>query len=211
MKQRSSEWFEARRGCFTASEIHRILGKEGLKATIGAVDTIALEKAVELAFGIDETENFMSSDMQRGVDLEPIAFELFKEKKGLSFLEVEECGFFKIDENSGASPDGLIKTMSEITSVLEIKCPKHLKYFKLVANGSSEIDFKYIAQMNMQMMATKTKECSFVNYLVFNNEEYSHEIIVEKDEALCELISERIKKAVIVRDEYVKTILSNIQ
>lgn len=211
MKQRSSEWFEARRGCFTASEIHRILGKEGLKGTIGAIDAIALEKAVEIAFGIDEQEGFMSSDMQRGVDLEPIAFEMFREKKGLSFLEVEECGFLKIDENSGASPDGLIKTMGEVTSVLEIKCPKHLKYFKLVANGSSEIDFKYLAQMNMQMVATKTKECSFLNYLVFNNEEYSHEILIKKDEALCELMDKRIKEAVKVRDEYVKIILDKIQ
>ena len=210
MQQRSKEWFEARRGRFTASEIHRILGKEGLKGTIGAIDSMGFEKAVESCFGIDEAESFLSADMQRGVDLEPVAFELFKERKELDFLDVEECGFYKIGENAGASPDGLIKTNGVITSVLEIKCPKHLKFFKLVANGASEIDFKYIAQMNMQMLATNTGECSFFNYLLFNNEEYSHEILVKKDDDLCELIKSRVSEASKVRDKYIEQLTSNV-
>tara|TARA_R110000772_G_scaffold149241_1_gene259964 strand:- start:31 stop:681 length:651 start_codon:yes stop_codon:yes gene_type:complete len=216
MEQRSSEWFEARRGRFTASNISNILGgldKKGelLKKTSGAIDTMAFEKAVEIAFGLDEEESFVSSDMQRGIDLEPFAFELIKNKKGLEFAEVEECSFYKIGENAGASPDGLIKTNSKVSAVLEIKCPKHIKFFKIVANGVDEIDRKYIAQMNMQMMATNTKECVFLNYLIFNNEEYSHEIVIKKDEELCKLIDERIEVAVKVRDEYVKQLKNNIQ
>lgn len=210
MQQRSKEWFEARRGRFTASEIHRILGKQGLKGTNGAIDLMGFEKAVESCFGIDETESFLSADMQRGVNLEPVAFELFKEKKELEFLDVEECGFFKIGGNAGASPDGLIKTNGAVTSVLEIKCPKHLKFFKLVANGESEIDFKYIAQMNMQMLSTNTEKCSFFNYLLFNNEEYSHEIIVKKNNTLCDLIESRVKEVSKVRDEYIKKLTNNV-
>lgn len=216
MQQRSSEWFEARRGRFTASNISNILGgldKKGelLKMTSKAIDTMAFEKAVEIVSGIDEEENFVSKDMQRGIDLEPHAFTLLRDKKGLEFLEVEECGFYPIGENAGASPDGLIKRLSKTEAVVEIKCPKHIKFFKLVANGETEIDSKYIAQMNMQMMATNTKECVFLNYLIFNNEEYSHEIIIKKDEELCKLIDDRTKKAVKVRDEYVKQLKNNIQ
>ena len=210
MQQRSNEWFEARRGRFTASNISNILGKAGLKGTIGAIDTMAFEKAVEIAFGIDEEESFVSKDMQRGIDLEPLAFELIKDKKGLEFQEVEECSFYKIGENAGASPDGIIKTNGVISAVLEIKCPKHVKFFKLVANGESEIDSKYIAQMNMQMLATDTDTCLFVNYLIFNNIEYSHEITIKKDEELCELILERVEEATKVRNEYVKQLKNNI-
>lgn len=205
MKQRSKEWYNVRLGRFTASDIVKLLGKETLKTTQTSIDTYAFEKAVESLYGIDEDENFISSDMQRGIDLEPIAFEKFKNEKAFKFLEVKEAHFFPFGEHAGASPDGLVGE----DSVLEIKCPKPKKFFKLVANGVSEIDEKYIAQMQMQMLCTNSKRCYFYNYIIHNGIEHSLELVIERDEEMISLIKERIEKAVKIKKDYLTKLKAN--
>jgi len=114
--QRSDEWHEQRRGKFTASEIVKLLGVKGLGET---GKNYAFDKAVEQLYGEME-ESFISYDMQRGIDLEPLAFAKFKEIKELEFIEVLNCGFFEYENEAGASPDGLVGN----DAILEIKCPR---------------------------------------------------------------------------------------
>ena len=206
MLQRSDEWFEARKGRFTASNISRLLGKESLKKTKDSIDTFAFEKAVESVYGV-ETDQIVSFDMQRGVDLEPYAFAKFKELKSLEFLEVVEVGFYKFGKHAGASPDGVVSNNSN----LEIKCPKRNKFFKLVANGISEIDSKYIAQMQMQMLSIGADQTYFFNYLVENGVEYWHEIIVPRDEKMISLIEERVKIGAKIKLDYIEKLNKNKQ
>lgn len=207
MLQRSEDWFKIRTGKFTASNIYRLLGKENLAKTKQSIDTFAFEKAVEYLYGLNEDENYVTFDMQRGIDLEPLAFKKFKELKELDFIDVKECGFFKYKDHSGASPDGIVGK----DAVLEIKCPKRNKFFKLVSNGINEIDFKYIAQMQMQMLCTKTKKAYFFNYLLENNKEYYHEIIIERDNEFIDLIKKRIEKAIEIKLDYITKISLNKQ
>ena len=141
MLQRSDEWFDARKGRFTASEIYKLLGVKGLGET---GKSYIFEKAVEEVFGLDEEDTFVSFDMQRGIDLEPLAFNKFQEIKALDFMEVEQCGFIEFHKSTGSSPDGLV----DIEAVLEIKCPTRSTFFKLVA--TNEIDQKYFYQMQHQ-------------------------------------------------------------
>lgn len=47
MLQRSLDWFKIRESRFTASDIIRLLGKEGLKMTNQSIELYAFEKAVE--------------------------------------------------------------------------------------------------------------------------------------------------------------------
>lgn len=61
MLQRSEDWFEARKGRFTASDIHKLLGVRGLGQT---GESYIFEKAVEEVFGLDEEDAFVSNDMQ---------------------------------------------------------------------------------------------------------------------------------------------------
>lgn len=207
MEQRSKEWFKARSGKFTASDISRLLGKESLKKTKDSISNMAFEKAVDVVFGHDPEPEFLPADMQRGIDLEPNAFRLFKEIKELEFTEVKECSFYQIDGNSGASPDGLVGNYS----VLEIKCPRRGKFFKYVSNGYEEIDIKYIAQMQMQMLATNTESCFLFNYLVENNEEFHHTIEVKRDEEMINIIEDRIDIASDIRDEFIYKLTNNKQ
>lgn len=204
MEQRSKEWFEVRKGRFTASKISELLGVKGLGLT---GENYAFEKASELVFGLDEEDNFSSFDMQRGVTLEPFAFRKFKELKQFEFLEVKESYFFPFGSDAGASPDGLVGN----DAILEIKCPRPNKFFKLVANGIEAIDKGYIDQMQMQMMCSNSLKCYFFNYIIFNGVEMWHEIEVLRDEKRIDLIKERIKTASELRNEYVEYLTNNKQ
>ena len=194
--QRTVDWKAQRYGKFTASEIVKILGVRGLGET---GKTYAIEKAIEELYGEFE-EQYISYEMQNGIATEPLAFAKFKELKGLDFLEVSECGFFNYEEHAGASPDGIVSD----NSILEIKCPKSTAFFKLVA--TNEIDPKYYAQMQMQMLCTGTDKAYFFNYLIHDGTEYYHEIIVERDEEMIEKIRERLKEAIEIKLEYIKAV-----
>jgi len=204
MEQKSDEWHKVRGTRFTGSEIYKLLGIQGLGAT-GV--TYAFEKACNIVFGVDEEESFISFDMQRGNTLEPFAFNKFAEIKELEFLTVEKCSFFPYGEDAGASPDGLVGS----DAVLEIKAPRPPKFFNLVANGKDAIDKEYIAQMQMEMLCTNSKRCYFFNYIIYNGEPMWHEIIVERDEVMIYKIKERIKEAVIIRDNFVDELRKNKQ
>jgi exodeoxyribonuclease (lambda-induced) len=199
--QRTLEWHNQRLGKFTASEIYKLMGIKALGLT---GQSYAFDKAVEELFGEVES-NFVSYDMERGIELEPLAFAKFKELKSFDFIDVAECGFFDLGFNAGASPDGLVGE----DAILEIKCPKANTFFKLVA--TNEIEDKYIYQMQMQMLATKRNKAHFFNYFIFEGVEHWHEIIIEKDEEICEKILKRISEAEAFKNEYKQNLLNNKQ
>lgn len=202
--QRSPEWFKQRYGKFSASEVHKLLGIKGLGET---GKSYCFKKAIELLYGEDPAERYESPDMRRGIELEPIAFQKFKELKAEDFIDVQETTFFPYGDNAGASPDGLVGK----DAVLEIKCPRSEKFFRLVAEGKDAIDKEYIAQMQMQMLCSNSVRAHFFNYLIFNGSEYWHEIIIERDNEMIEKIKERIEEAVKIRDEYVLLLTTNAQ
>jgi putative phage-type endonuclease len=199
--QRIESWKQERYGKFTASEIVKILGVRGLGET---GKNYAIDKAIEALYGEFE-ENYISYDMQNGIDTEPLAFAKFKDIKSLDFLEVTNCGYFSNCEHSGASPDGLVSD----DAILEIKCPKSSTFFKLVA--TNEIDAKYYAQMQMQMLSTNRNKAYFFNYLVHEGTEYHHEIIVERDEVMIEKIKERLQEVIEIKTDYINKIKLNKQ
>jgi len=203
-QQRSKDWYNVRLGKFTASEIHKILGFKGLGQT---GETYCFEKAVELVYGVDEEERFESSDMKRGIELEPLAFRKFKELKYFDFIDVKESYFFPYNKDAGASPDGVVGD----DSILEIKCPRSNKFFKLLAKGKEAIDSEYYDQMQMQMLCSKSKKAYFFNYMIFKGVEMWHEIIVERDEKRIELIKSRLEEAIKLRNDFVSYLTNNKQ
>lgn len=201
IEQRSEEWRKQRQGKFSASEIYKLMGIKGLGET---GKSYAIDKAIEQLFG-DVDENFVSYDMQRGIEMEPLAFEKFKELKSFEFIDVENCGFFNLLDDAGASPDGLVGS----NSVLEIKCPKPSTFFKLVA--TNEIDPKYFYQMQMQMICTGREKAYFFNYIIIDGLEFWHTIEVQRDDVICDKIIERISEAMQIKNEYINKINNNKQ
>ena len=159
MEQRTQEWFDARKMKFTASRINELLGVKGLGLT---GESYARDVAQEYFF--DKEEMFVSNDMQRGIDLEPMAFDFIKQKFEKDFVSVENCGFFTVGE-MGASPDGLIGD----DAILEIKCPYnsgiHLKNFNIYdADSLKQTHPEYYWQMQLGMIAANLDYGYFVSY-----------------------------------------------
>jgi len=85
--------------------------------------------------------------MQRGIDLEPEARDLFQRVTGLT---VDEIGFAKSRHGFfGCSPDGLILDRSE---GLEIKIPRASKLIQYLENGV--LPEEYRAQVHGSMACT---------------------------------------------------------
>jgi putative phage-type endonuclease len=196
--QRTEQWYNGRLGKFTASEIHKLMGTRGLGQT---GETYAKEKAIEEVFGQIE-ESFKSFDMQRGIDTEPIAFKRFAE---LMDEPVTTCGSFAYNEHSGASPDGLVGE----DAILEIKCPRGNKFFKLVAG--EEIDKEYFYQMQHQMLCTNRNKAYFFNFLIHEFKEYWHVIQVLRCDSTIELMKNRIEEATQLKLKYVELLKNNSQ
>lgn len=199
MEQRTQEWFDARKMKFTASRINELLGVKGLGLT---GESYARDVAQEYFF--DKEEMFVSNDMQRGIDLEPMAFDFIKQKFEKDFISVENCGFFAVGE-MGASPDGLIGD----DAILEIKCPKQAKFLEVVE--TNKVDKKYYDQMQCQMYCTNRKKAYYLNYCIIDGIEYGHLIEVERDEERIKLMIERVGQAVIIRDQIIENIKANKQ
>lgn len=201
-EQRTEEWFEQRLGKFTSSCISQLLGIKGLGKT---GETYAFEKAVELFVGKDEEEDFVSYDMRRGIELEPLAFAKLSELLMADFIPVQECGFIQLNENTGGSPDGLYGD----NGVFDIKCPKPNKFFRIVENGI--IDQDYVDQLQHQMWISGRSEAISFQYCIFNGVEYWHKIVIQRDQARIDLMKARISEAVILRDGFLVTLNANKQ
>lgn len=200
--QRTDDWFASRSGKFTSSRIHELMGVKGLGKT---GESYAFELACEIVNGRNLDDDFLSFDMQRGIELEPYAFDKFAEIISEDFLTVQKCGFFEHDENTGGSPDGLVSD----NSVLEIKCPKPNKFFRLVVDNN--IDQCYIDQMQHQMLVTGTDKAYFFNYCIYNGEPLHHKILVKRDYDRIDLMIERIAEATTIRNNFIEQLNNNKQ
>jgi len=226
VQQRSPEWHKQRAKKFTASKIIALCADGSRKMTEEELSafklenpksrktttwdipeglkTYALEKAIDFFVDPDE-DSFLSEAVEKGKELEPLAFEKFKSLKAMEFLEVTESEFVSNDGQSGSSPDALVSN----NSVAEFKCPNKTTFFRIVLTG--EIDKKYFFQMQKQMKDTGAHQCYYFPYYIQDGEEYWHEIIVPRCEETIALIEERILIAVRLRDEYVETIKKKAQ
>lgn len=199
--QRSPEWYEIRKGKITASPILNILGSLGTAKCKDAIDNLAMTLAIESVHGISENE-YLSFDMQRGVDMEPSAFRLFSEIMANDFIQVSQIGFAEISEHIGSSPDGLCSN----NSTVEIKCPNEKNFFKLFLKG--EIDPKHIAQMQHQMYCTNTIQAYYFAYCVCNNKEYHFIKQVQRDENMINLIEDRCELVIDLKNSYIERLLN---
>lgn len=202
--QRTESWFNSRLGRFTASQVHCLMGVKGLGDT---GNTLAFQKACEIVFGRDPEWDVETWDMKRGNDTEPEAFELFASMKAAKFIEVQQAEFFPLGENSGASPDGLVGK----NSVLEIKCPRPEKVFRIIKDGVSALDKSWTDQVQLEMKCTNSENCFFFVYAIWQGKPIYHELEIPYDKARVEIILQRIDEAVIIRDQYVKELKEKIQ
>ena len=163
MEQRSTEWFNARKGRITGSMVGAVLGVNPWSTPDDAMRTM-----VRSYFGADSefTGNIAT---EYGVTNEPNATKDFEMTTGLN---VEEVGFIVHVEHDwlGASPDGFISD----DAVIEIKCPFGKRH-DVDPDFKSAIDQPhYYAQTQIEMYCSQRTKCYFYQWSPYadNLEEY---------------------------------------
>ncbi len=155
MEQRSQEWFDARKGKLTGSNIGAALGINPWKTPDDLIRSMVRE------YHLAESEFTGNIATEHGNMHEPLAQMDYTVKTGNA---VEECGFFVHPEHEwlGASPDGLV----DDDGLLEIKAP-----FGLRNKKGADLVFKtpeqqphYLAQMQIEMACAGRDWCDFYQW-----------------------------------------------
>lgn len=142
-----------RLGKFTASSIFKLFVGGAGKTR----DTYIFEKAEEIVRG--HAKMFRNKDTDHGLMNEYEAIQSFKEETGF-LVEYLDQAFFKIDENSGATPDAKVVDFSGVTvASLDVKCPTETFFkqkYEQVKESKPEfqnVPKAYFYQAQMQMKA----------------------------------------------------------
>ena len=151
MDQRTVEWVEARLGHATGSRASDIIAGKDTQARKGYITQLVTERLTGMS-----QDFYTNADMQRGIDLEPVARAAYQASHEL----VDEVGFIKhpLIQWFGASPDGYVGN----EGLLELKCPRsttHLDYIQ-----AKKPPQKYIPQMLAQLSCTGRKWVDFVSF-----------------------------------------------
>ncbi|WP_019218563.1 lambda exonuclease family protein [Bartonella florencae] len=156
MEQRTTEWFQARLGKVTASNIYNILSKTAKGLPTSKYEDYKIKLITE-RLTEEISQSYTTPAMQWGIEHEEDAL---KEYAFIYDAEVIKCGFIQHPtiEMAGASPDGFVGE----DGLVEIKCPQspnHLRFFI-----DDNIKPEYIAKMQFHMACTGHKWCDFISY-----------------------------------------------
>jgi len=204
-KQRTPEWYAARRGRFTGSEVHKLMtdprskaDKDAGKLSDGAM-TYIYQVLAEKTTGI--TPEVFSQAMQWGVDHEEEAKEVYKTFFGET---INESDFVAWGQHGGGSTDGEIGE----DGIAEIKCPfnsgVHLENLAFAFSMPSGEAFKeqykeYYWQIQNNLMVTGRKFCRFISYDPrFNGQAKISCVTVQRSETDITELRSRIERAAVV-------------
>lgn len=141
IKQRTDEWYEARKTRLTASDLD--------EATKDNNNRLAMKKA-----GVTEdTINYTTmAPLKWGTMFEPMAIRSYSQER--DDIPVHEFGLIKHPflDNFGASPDGI----NDLGIMIEIKCP----YSRDIIDNS--IPYKYYMQIQGQLAVCQLEQCDYI-------------------------------------------------
>lgn len=205
MTQSQDEWLEARQTRFTASVIHKLMGKPRNGGLLSkTAETFVYEKAAEILTG--QCKPVYGDALDWGIEHEKEAFEVFQ---GESFAEYtyyggETYAFIPYGKYGGYSPDALNEHR-----LLEIKCPYnsaiHLKNFTITDGEMlKKVHPEYYWQMQFGMIATDLNEGVFISYDPRMPEgKQLHFSVIERDDVQDE-IDTKLQVASVLLDEILK-------
>jgi putative phage-type endonuclease len=151
MEQRTDDWYNARVGRVTASEISNVMMNKDRAGYRNYMAQLVCERLTGAP-----TETYTSPAMQHGIDTEAEARAAYSARVGLL---VEEVGFIKHPKlEAGASPDGLVGT----DGLCEIKCVQPATALDILE--SKKVPTEHRLQMMWQMAVTGRDWCDYVVY-----------------------------------------------
>lgn len=192
VEQGTPEWNAARCGLPTASNFDKIVTAVGVPSK--QREKYLFQLAGERVAGCKE-EAFQNGAMQRGVEMEAEARQLYELNKE---VEVQRVGICYPDEKKlvGCSPDGLVGE----DGGLEIKCPSLAVHVCYLLEGRLPSD--YIQQVQGNLYVTGRKWWDFMSYFpgikpliirVERDEKFIKSLAVEI-EVFCKQLDEIVEK-----------------
>lgn len=130
VKQGSYEWFILRCGKVTGSRLKDVFKADNLSL----MDELIAEQLTDSW----EDNDYVSDAMQRGVDEEPNALDLYESLHGVKLIRdgFITCEMFPM---LGYSPDGRVG----VTGGVEVKCPTSKNHVQYLRQGKLPNDYKW--------------------------------------------------------------------
>lgn len=153
IEQRSEQWFNARKGKLTGSNIGAALGVNPFKTPDDLIRQMVRE------YHGANSEFVSNVATEYGTAHEQLAQFDYEMTTGNT---VKECGFFVHPEHEwlGASPDGLIGD----DGLIEIKCPYGLRNESIPVFKNLSDQQHYYAQVQIELACTGRKWCDFYQW-----------------------------------------------
>lgn len=193
--QRSPGWFKARLGKITGSKVSDLMPSDKARTKFTLVHlTKLMEIAAENLTGIIEP-TFTSTAMQWGIDHEDEARDLASFETGENF---RECGFYLVDEWTGASPDGVSDK-----AVLEAKCPGSKKHLSYLLDSDNLLN-DYFWQVYFEMYATGLDLAYLVSFdpRFIDNSKRLVIVKIEKDQEIMGKLTTRLSECIELLKEW---------
>lgn len=154
--QRSPEWYAARAGRLTGSVASQMMAKVQ-KGEAAGRRNLRAKLVLERVTGKTQEDDFLSRDMQRGIDLESKAFGEFE---ALTGVILQRCGFLSMGDDFGCSLDAYLGDFEELVS---IKCPNDANHMAYLTAGK-KIPKDYMDQCRHELWITGAKRHHFLSY-----------------------------------------------
>jgi hypothetical protein len=191
MAQRSPEWYDVRRGKFTASDFDTLMPakSKGADSWTETQMRIVYRIAAERMTGLARPSLFVNDAMQWGIDTEAEARAVYELEIG---KEIKEVGFIEASDWIGCSPDGLIGD----DCGLEIKCPNSETHLRYSCEGGLAED--YFWQVQGALWISGRKEWDIVSFDPrFDDSWQLHIAHVARHEESISKLAQRIDMAIL--------------
>lgn len=150
IEQGSPEWHQLRVGKITSTRLKKLMSSSNL-------DLID-ELIAEMELGYSDDDDYVSPEMQWGLDNEAPAIEMYEQITG---NKTERIGMLQSDEFPilTVSPDRLVGEYGAV----EVKCLKTKNHIKAIRMGGVPNDYKYQV-MQYFLVHTDLKWLDFVSF-----------------------------------------------
>ena len=184
-KQRSTKWFEVRKGIINASKAATSLGWYGKKGMTDYWNQLSNDLHGSQNEAVDHESNLamLWGSMNEHSALVTYLNKFFSQSKHGATVKETGIWFLKNSNNQnwlGSSPDGIIEENGKLTTVLEMKCPfmggKPVPYKKVCVN--------HIPQIMLQMCCTSTQQCHYIVWTPVGTKVF----LIERDDKYLELL-----------------------
>ena len=214
--QHSLDWYRARLGKFTGSQVGRLMksgrGKDEYfgKDAISYITEVVAERMLNPSVVMmDELfEEYLlqttasSKTLAWGNDQEMNAKALYAK---LRKVKITSCGAVELSKWFASSPDGLVL---ENNGCVEVKCPTpkvHVEYMVNVHNAEDlkKVKPEYYWQCVAHMAVTGAEWCDWMSYCPFNKRPL-HVVRIDRDQEAESQLHERVDAAEMMAKEMIE-------